>query len=36
MATLENKLRDLETTLGRALAEKLPPHVLAEALGTQA
>jgi hypothetical protein len=33
MATLENKLRDLETTLGSALAEKLPPQVLAEALG---
>jgi hypothetical protein len=33
MATLENKMRDLETTLGSALAEKLPPQVLAAALG---
>jgi hypothetical protein len=33
MATLESKLRDLEMTLGRALAEKLPPEVLAQALG---
>lgn len=36
MATLENKLRDLETKLGSALAEKLPPQVLAKALGTPA
>jgi hypothetical protein len=33
MATLEDRLRDLETTLGTALAEKLPPQVLAGALG---
>jgi hypothetical protein len=33
MSTLEDRLRDLETTLGSALAEKLPPQVLAEALG---
>ena len=34
MATLHNKLRDLETKLGSALAQKLPPHVLSEALGS--
>lgn len=33
MATLEDRLRNLETTLGKALADKLPPQVLAEALG---
>ncbi len=33
MATLEGKLRDLETTLAGDLAQKLPPQVLAEALG---
>lgn len=33
MATLEGRLRELETTLGSVLAEKLPPQVLAEALG---
>jgi hypothetical protein len=36
MATLEGKLRDLETTLGNALAAKLPPQVLADALGHSA
>jgi hypothetical protein len=36
MATLEGKLRDLETKLAGALAQKLPPKVLAEALGQPA
>jgi hypothetical protein len=33
MATLDGKLRDLETRLAGALAQKLPPQVLAEAFG---
>lgn len=36
MATLDGKLRDLETKLAGALAQKLPPQVLAEALGQPA
>jgi hypothetical protein len=34
MPALDGKLRELETTLGNALNQKLPPEVLAEALGT--
>jgi hypothetical protein len=34
MAALDGKLRDMERTLGTALAKKLPQQVLAEALGT--
>jgi hypothetical protein len=34
MATLNDKLRDMERTLGAVLSEKLSPQVLAEALGT--
>jgi uncharacterized RmlC-like cupin family protein len=33
MATLESRLRDLETTLASALAAKLSPQILADALG---
>lgn len=33
MATLEDKLRELEVKLAGALAQKLPPQVVAEALG---
>jgi hypothetical protein len=36
IATLDGTLRDLETKLADALGEKLPPHVLAEALGQPA
>ena len=36
MATLDARLRDLETKLAGALAQKLPPQVLAEALGRPA
>jgi hypothetical protein len=33
MASLDGKLRDLESNLGKMLAQKLPPQVLEEALG---
>ncbi len=33
MATLEGKLRDLESKLAATLAQKLPPRLLTEALG---
>lgn len=33
MASLDGKLRDLEAKLPAALSQKLPPEVLAEALG---
>jgi hypothetical protein len=36
MATLDGRLRDLETKLAEALAQKLPPQVLAAALGQPA
>jgi hypothetical protein len=36
MASLNARLRELETSLGAALGSKLPPEVLAEALGQAA